>query len=113
MGMKMLLPAGYAAAAAQVSAAALIRSVTSAGCEAIATWLDGTSMVVAPILAANWRSASGGMAWSCVATRYQVGSDFHAGTPVTSANVEPARAARAICFRPQGPGPCARPAMAR
>ena len=38
-------------------------------------------MVVAPMRLANSRSASGGMAWSSVATRYQDGSGFHAGTP--------------------------------
>ena len=40
---------------------------------------------------ANWRSASGGIAWSSVATRYQDGSDFHAGIPITSPNAAPAR----------------------
>jgi len=34
------------------------------GWETIATWLDGISTVVAPIRAANCRSASGGSAWS-------------------------------------------------
>lgn len=62
---------GDAAVAAQVSAAAVISCVTSAGWETMATWLEGTSMVVAPMRLANARSASGGMAWSCVATRYQ------------------------------------------
>src|SRR5207237_9963818 len=46
--------------------------------------------VGAPIRLANWGSASGGMAWSWVATRYQDGSDFQAGTPIASVNVEPA-----------------------
>ena len=40
---------------------------------------------------ANIRSASGGIAWSSVATRYHVGCDFHAGTPITSSNVLIAR----------------------
>src|SRR5690349_23642332 len=57
---------------------------TSPGWETIGTWLDGTSTVVAPIRAANMRSASGGSAWSSVATRYQDGSVFEAGTPITS-----------------------------
>src|ERR1700753_3990541 len=43
-----------------------------------------TSMVVAPMRLANSRSASGGMAWSPVATRNQDGSDFQAGVPITS-----------------------------
>src|SRR6266581_6827624 len=64
---------------------------TSCGWDTIATWLDGTSAVVAPIRAANWRSASGGMASSLAATRYQVGCDFQAGTPITSPNEDAAR----------------------
>src|SRR6059036_4141026 len=58
----------------------------------MATWLDGISTVSAPIRAANWRSASGGIASSFCATRYQDGSDFHAGTPITSVNAEDASA---------------------
>src|ERR1700693_283260 len=57
---------------------------TSAGWETIATWLDAISTVVAPMRAANWRSASGGRAWSSAATRYHDGSVFQAGTPITS-----------------------------
>src|SRR3984893_17688543 len=57
---------------------------TSPGCETIATWLEGISTVVAPMRLANMRSASGGSAWSSAATRYQDGSAFQAGTPVTS-----------------------------
>jgi len=57
---------------------------TSSGWETIATWPDATSIVVAPMRAANWRSASGGIASSAVATMNQVGSDFQAGTPITS-----------------------------
>jgi len=70
----------HAAGAAQVSAAVLMSLATSSGWETIATWLEGTSMVVAPMRLANRRSASGGIASSCVATRYQDGSDFQAGT---------------------------------
>ena len=40
--------------------------------------------MVAPIRGANCRSASGGIAWSPSATRNQDGSDFQAGTPITS-----------------------------
>src|SRR5690349_21512335 len=82
---------GHAAVAAQASAADVISCVTSAGWETMATWLAGTSLVVAPMRLANRRSASGGMAWSWVATRYQDGSDFQAGTPITSVKAEPAR----------------------
>lgn len=52
----------------------------------------------AAMRAANVRSASGGMAWSSVATRYQVGSDFQAGVPITSVNVEPASACCTTCI---------------
>ena len=45
-------------------------------------------MVVAPIRAANCCSASGGMASSFCATRYQDGSDFQAGTPITSVKAD-------------------------
>src|SRR6266851_722123 len=96
-GLRMPVP-GHAAVAAQVSAAAVINCVTSAGWETMATWLEGTSMVVAPMRLANSRSASGGMAWSWVATRYQDGSDFQAGTPITSVKVEPAKACCTACI---------------
>src|SRR5258706_4115104 len=72
------------------SAARSMRPATSSGCDTIATWLAEISTVVAPIRAANWRSASGGIASSSFATRYQLGSDFHAGTPITSAKADPA-----------------------
>jgi hypothetical protein len=49
----------------------------------MATWLVETSTVVAPMRAANCRSAAGGIAWSPSATRNQ-DSDFQAGTPITS-----------------------------
>jgi hypothetical protein len=49
-------------------------------------------MVTAPIRLANCRSAAGGMASSLLATRYQHGSDFHAGSAVTSVKAEPASA---------------------
>src|SRR5712671_5000934 len=68
-----------AQAVAAARAAVLMSCTTSCGWETIATWLDGTSMVVAPIRLANRRWASGGSAWSSVATRYQDGSAFQAG----------------------------------
>src|ERR1700730_9410394 len=68
-------------AAGTVSAAVWMSWATSSGWETIATWLEAISMVVAPIRAANIRSASGGSAWSPVATRYHDGSVFQAGTP--------------------------------
>src|SRR3984885_322915 len=74
------------------SAALTMSAATSPGCETIATWLDGTSTVVAPMRAANCRSASGGIASSLVATRYQDGSDLQAGVPMTSVNADEARA---------------------
>src|SRR4029077_7239023 len=68
-------------------AADSISFTTSAGWETIARWPAGTSTVFAPIRLANMRSTSGGIASSLVATRYQLGSDFHAGTRITSSNV--------------------------
>ena len=41
-------------------------------------------MVVASMRAAESRSASGGIAWSSVATRYRRGRELQAGTPITS-----------------------------
>ena len=70
-----------AAAAPTVAAAVSISAATSAGCETIATWLEVSSVVVAPMRPANCRWASGGMTSSFSATRYQVGCDFHAGAP--------------------------------
>src|SRR6201993_4922894 len=61
---------------------------TSPGWETIGTWLEGISTVVAPMRLANRRSASGGIAWSSAATRYQDGSVFQAGTPITSPKTE-------------------------
>ena len=57
---------------------------TSSGWETIATWFEETSTVVAPMRLANSRSASGGIAWSPSAIRNHDGSDFQAGTPITS-----------------------------
>src|SRR5229473_3739232 len=73
--------------AAVTFAAASINRTTSAGWDTIARWPAGTSIVVAPMRLANMRSTSGGIASSLVATRYQVGCDFQAGTPITSSNV--------------------------
>src|SRR5258705_13034389 len=75
------------AGTAAALAASTMSSVTSAGCDTIATWLDGTSTVVAPMRLANWRSASGGIASSFCATRCQLGCDFQAGSPMTVSNV--------------------------
>jgi hypothetical protein len=55
---KTRVPRQRAGAAVQVSTADLMSSVTSCACETIATWLDGTSTMVAPIREANMRSAS-------------------------------------------------------
>src|SRR5438445_2375801 len=68
-------------------AAASINRTTSAGWDTIARWLEGSSIIVAPMRLANMRSASGGIASSLVATRYHDGCDFQAGTPITSSKV--------------------------
>src|SRR5260370_25715152 len=73
-------------------AAALMSCTTSSGWETIATWLDGTSMVVAPMRLANRRWGSGGSAWSSAATRYQDGSAFQAGIPIMSWEADAASA---------------------
>src|SRR5438270_13949430 len=79
------LAAQDAAQAVTTACAAVSMScTTSSGWETIATWLAGTSTVVAPMRLANRRSASGGIAWSSAATMYQDGSAFQAGTPITS-----------------------------
>src|SRR2546428_5989335 len=79
------LTAEDAAQAVTATCAAVSMSfTTSSGWETIATWLVGTSTVVAPMRLANSRSASGGIAWSPSATMYQDGSDFQAGTPISS-----------------------------
>src|SRR5260221_14296328 len=81
-----------AQAVAAACAAVLMSCTTSCGWETIATWLDGTSMVVAPIRLANRRWASGGSAWSSAATRYQDGSAFQAGIPIMSWKADAASA---------------------
>src|SRR5207253_11346436 len=71
-------------AAQAVTAACVAVSMsctTSCGWETIATWLDGTSTVAAPMRLANRRWASGGSAWPSAATRYQDGRAFQAGMP--------------------------------
>src|SRR5205823_6130270 len=74
----------HAGALAAARAAASTSSTTASGWETIATWLEGTSTVSAPIRSANIRSASGAIASSLAATRYHEWSDFHAGVPMTS-----------------------------
>src|SRR5260370_39396931 len=87
------LAAEEAAQAVTAACVAVLMSfTTSSGCETIATWLDGTSMVVAPIRLANKRWASGGSAWSSAATRYQDGSAFQAGIPIMSWKADAASA---------------------
>ena len=80
------------------AAAVSIIVTTSPGWDTIATWFVGTSVVVAPIRAANCRSASGGIAWSPSATRNQDGSDFQAGVPITSSNAEACRGCCTACI---------------
>src|SRR5260370_16389965 len=81
-----------AQAVAAARAAVLMSCTTSCGWETSAAWLEGTSMVVAPMRLANRRWASGGSAWSSAATRYQDGSAFQAGTPITSWKADAASA---------------------
>src|SRR5581483_12463088 len=63
------------------SAALTTRSLTSSGCDIIATCDEVISTVVAPIRWAMNRSVAGGMVLSLLATMYQDGIVRHAGTP--------------------------------
>ena len=56
----------------------MMRCAVSCGCESIATWLEATSIVFARIVFAIVRCSSGRIARSSVATRYELGLDFHA-----------------------------------
>src|SRR5260370_36635218 len=79
---------GYCVAAC--FAAFTMRSVTSTGCESIATWLEGTAIEVALILRANVSSSSGEMVRSFVAMTNQDGLFFHAGAITGAPNATPA-----------------------
>ena len=79
-------------------AAASISATTASGWETIATWLDATSTVSAPIRRANIRSSSGAIAWSSAATRYHDRSDRHAGVPMTSPKTLIATGCCAACM---------------
>src|SRR5712691_5535366 len=68
-------------------AALRIRSVTAPGWDTIAAWDESIWTVWACIRAAMKRSAAGGIAWSWLATRYQDGMVFQAGTPEGSLRV--------------------------
>src|SRR5258708_21801717 len=68
---------GYLADA--VFAASKITFATSAGCDSIATWLESTSYVFAPMRLAAKRCSSGCTVRSFLATMYQLGFDLHAG----------------------------------
>jgi hypothetical protein len=63
-----------------VSAAVSISSTTAPGCETYIAWLPGTSTVVEPARRDIALCASGGIILWSVATRYQIGFDFQAGT---------------------------------
>src|SRR5882672_2514871 len=82
----------YLVAIARLFAACSIRCATSRGCETYTAWLPLTSTTVAPVRLDMARCASGGIILSLVATRYQLGFDFHAGSVIA-----PFRASR-----PQG-----------
>jgi len=78
----------------QQRTASMIMSVTLSGCEVIARWEESTSRVSAFLRWAVKRSASGGMALSCRAIRYQDGMVFPAGAPEGSCGVRRATGAR-------------------
>src|SRR6185503_20242088 len=60
-------------------AACSMNSATAAGFDTYTAWLPSTSTVVAPARLDMARCAGGGIILSLVATRYQLGLDFHAG----------------------------------
>jgi len=51
----------------------MMAAATSSGFESIATWLVGSSTVVAFIFFANTRSSAAGIMWSLVPTMYVTG----------------------------------------
>src|SRR5919112_4117744 len=55
--------------------------VVDAGLEIIGTWDARSCTIVAFARSAMNRCVAGGIARSCVATRYQDGTDFQAGSP--------------------------------
>src|SRR5258706_14895647 len=61
-----------------VFAASKITFATSAGCDSIATWLESSSYVFAPMRLATKRSSSGCTVRSFLATMYQLGFDLQA-----------------------------------
>src|SRR5215831_8753455 len=73
------------------STASKISFAVSCGYASIATWLDAISIVLALIVFAIVLCKSGWMARSALATRYQLGLAFHAGTDTV-----PPRAAAAV-----------------
>ena len=64
------------------AAAAWMIPSTATGLDANGTWLVLISCDVASIRAANIRCSVGLIAWSSVATRYQLGTSRQAGAPV-------------------------------
>ena len=64
-----------------------MRSATAFGCESAIECDASTSIVCAPARLAMWRSASGGIALSAVATTAQDGSVFHAAACARSSKI--------------------------
>src|ERR1700730_10322216 len=68
----------------------------------MAAWDELIWMVWACIRAAMKRSAAGGIAWSWLATRYQAGMVFQAGTPEGCPRVASAAGRCAAAITPAG-----------
>src|SRR5882672_7529940 len=85
-----------------VFAASMITFATTSGCESIATWLDAMVVVFALMSLANFRSRSGLIMRSLLATMYQLGRVFHATlvtlAPKTVLLVVPCVAATSFCW---------------
>src|SRR5258705_11101732 len=63
-----------------------MNAATDFGCDTYTAWLPATSTTVEPARLAIMRCAGGGIILSSVATRYQLGFDFHAGSLIVPAS---------------------------
>lgn len=75
--------------AATLPAASSITLATSLGCDSMATWLEGNSVVAAFISLAMLRSCCGAIILSLLETIYQVGLFRHAAAVGFASKIEP------------------------
>src|SRR5215208_7437559 len=74
-------PNPYAGAPTVALTAVMISFVATSGCETMEACEAETSSIVDFARSAMKRCVAGGIALSCVPSRYQKGIDFHAGGP--------------------------------